>query len=375
MGLYDREYIRERRPTPGAYGRGGLSALRMWSVNTWIIAICIAVFVIDGFKIQDVPTGLVTVEIAEIDPSVLAPGNDVEVQTLRFKRPDGRTEEKQTLCRSVIERSTGSVVGWMEVRPMGVLTRYLHFSTQLGFLRFEWWRFIGFQFLHANLSHLFFNMLGLFFFGPIVEQYLGSKRYLAFYLLCGICGAIMYLILNLAGYVAATLFGAVQIPGLLFNDPSMPLVGASAGIFGVLMAGAYLAPRTVVLVMYVIPMQLRTMAYLLVAIALVTVVFGGDNAGGQAGHLGGAIAGFYFIRRPHHLHNFFDILGRVDPTSHHYRHGGSREKGGGPSRWRSGDAGGREREIDRILDKIHEHGLGSLTDAEKRTLSESSGGR
>src|SRR5439155_10811223 len=156
----------------------------------------------------------------------------------------------------------------------------------------------------------------------------------------------------------------VHIPGLLFTGPATPLVGASAGIFGVLMAGAYLAPDALVLLFYFIPMRLKTMAYALVAVAFFTVLFGGNNAGGEAGHLGGAIAGFYFIRHPQHLHGFFDFLGRVDPTSHHYRRGRRMPRPAGVG---SGDA-----EIDRILDKIKVEGMHSLTTDEKRLLNEAS---
>jgi membrane associated rhomboid family serine protease len=220
------------------------------------------------------------------------------------------------------------------------------------------WRLIGFQFLHANSMHLLFNMVALFFFGPMVERYLGAKRYLAFYLLCGICGALLYLALNLLGYVVALFtHGPVAIPWLLFNSPYQPLVGASAGIFGVLMAGAYLAPNEMVALFFVLPMRLVTLAYGLVILAVVTVAFGGPNAGGEAGHLGGAAAGFYFIRHPHHLHGFFDFLGWVDPTSHHYRRG-------------RGARGGRGSEVDRVLAKVTATGLDSLSEREKRILRE-----
>ncbi|MBT4524096.1 MAG: rhomboid family intramembrane serine protease, partial [Phycisphaerae bacterium] len=97
------------------------------------------------------------------------------------------------------------------------LKDWLHLSTTHSILGVQYWRFIGFQFLHANFQHLLFNMIGLYFFGPLVEQYLGGKRFLAFYLLCGIFGAVLYLLLNLGGLI----FGD-SIPGFLFNDPSTP---------------------------------------------------------------------------------------------------------------------------------------------------------
>lgn len=364
MGIYDRDYIRRAPPTGRTYGRGGLAAMRMWSANTWLIVICVGVFVIDGllparwFPVRFEPL-IEPQQFEQIDPSQLTVGSQVTVT----QAPSGVPRRGY---RSVVFR--GVEVARQRVRRMQPLQSWLHFSTARaliylpptgGIKGFEFWRFFGFQFLHANLPHLLFNMVALFFFGPMVERYLGSKRYVAFYLLCGMFGALMYMLLNLGGVITSG-----TIPGLLFNDPTTPLVGASAGVFGVLMAGAYMAPNATVLLFFFLPVRLRTFAYVLVAIAFITVFRGGQNAGGEAGHLGGALAGFYFIRHPHHLHGFFDILGRLDPTSHHYR--GKKHRGG--VRRPSKDTA----QIDRILAKIGTQGLHSLTEKEKRLLREAS---
>jgi len=368
MGIYDRDYIREQ-PTSGGFLRGRGSPLGMFSVTTWLIILCAAVFFVDGFTpLSWVTTGgpYITHPDASENPS------DWVVEPPPQPGPRQAPLLKLAIYdRQAFEQGVAIAIGWYEVQQMHFLTQWLHFSTARGIITFqssgkivgfEFWRLIGFQFLHANMAHLVFNMIGLFFFGPIVEQHLGRKRYLAFYLLSGIFGALMYLLLNLGGMVAQMIAQEpVQIPGLLFNDPKTPLVGASAGVFGVLMAGAYLAPNIMVLLFFFIPMRLRTLAYGLVLLAVITVLTGGANAGGEAGHLGGAIAGWYFIRHPHHLHGFFDILGRVDPTSHHYR---GRGRGGGRAT--------QEAEIDRILLKIKEQGMNSLTARERRLLQEAS---
>jgi membrane associated rhomboid family serine protease len=375
MGLYDRDYY--RRTSTGAAGAAGIPGrasppigmrgLRALSMNTWLIVLCVLVFVIDGmFPLQAVPVSGIKFydeRYLQIDPGLLVIGQPQPV----IRQING--QNVRIAAALVYERNSGTPVGEVDVIGMHPIAKWLHFSTERFISRLEFWRLIGFQFLHGGLAHLVMNMLGLFFIGPLVEQYLGGKRYLAFYLLCGIFGAMMYLLLNLLGYIVKARWGIEGVPGLLFSDPATPLVGASAGIFGVLMAGAYLAPREIVLLFFFIPLQLRTVAYGLVAVALFTIITGGNNAGGEAGHLGGAIAGFYFIRHPHHLHNFFDILGRVDPTSHHYRKGAPRARGTEP-RWRSTAADPRE--VDRILEKINREGLHSLTDQEKRTLAQAS---
>jgi membrane associated rhomboid family serine protease len=281
MGIYDRDYA---RPQGGGF-RGGMQPRKKLSVTTWLIIICVAVYMIDPFT-------------------------------------------------------------------NGFFRNWLHLSTSHAVFKVQYWRFIGFQFLHADVTHLLFNMIGLYFFGPLVERYLGAKRYLAFYLLCGIFGALLYLILNVAGFVVGK-----EVPFLLVNDPASQLIGASAGVFGVLLAGAFLAPNAKVLVFLIVPMKLSTMAYLLVAFSIFTMFRNGSNAGGETAHLGGAIAGWYFIRNPRHLKGFFDFLGKADPTSEHFA-------------WR--DKGGSQEEVDRILEKIHNKGLQSLTPKEKKILHKAS---
>jgi len=361
--------------------------LPTWSVNTWLIVACISVFALDGFlprrevlmdttaQVTSPQEWMSTVTELARSPAAASVTRDAETnQPVAVDLVLQRYQRGNPLIiqRTSLQRSPDDFLEVTETQHvMPVLRSFLHFSTARGFLRLEFWRFIGFQFLHADLGHVLFNMIGLFFFGPMVERYLGSKRYLAFYLLCGIFGACAYLLLNLAGFVVHDVVGAsFRIPGLLLDSPTTPLIGASAGVFGVLMAGAFIAPNTTVLLFFIIPMRLRTLAYLFTALAAYKVLVGAMNAGGEAGHLGGAFAGFYFIRHPKHLHGFFDILGRVDPTSHHYR--GKPSAARAVKKMRGAPAGASMAEVDRILDKVHDRGLASLSEKEKRILREAS---
>ncbi len=296
MGLADRAYARaeDDRWSSGGGGRAGVGRVRRWSCNTWLIAVNAAVFVLGAFA-----------------PAI------------------------------------GSVM-----QGVG------HFSTYDAIFRLEIWRFITFQFLHAGVMHVFFNMFGLFLFGQMVENRLGGKRYLAFYLLCGICGAAMYLLLNLLGSAG------VQIPGVLSSDPRTPLVGASAGVFGVLMAAAYYHPNAPMqLLLLPFTFRLQTLVYFYVAMALFNLFTSGKNAGGDAAHIGGALAGYFFIRRPHLLHDFFDVFGRSPPDSPakstRWPHRGN-GRGASPAP----DDG----EVDRILAKVATQGLQSLSNREKDVL-------
>ncbi len=222
-----------------------------------------------------------------------------------------------------------------------------HFSATLAIQQFQIWRLITFQFLHANFNHILMNMLGLFFLGPMIEMYLGSKRFLAFYLLCGITGAVAYLLL--------------LSMGVLVDAPWTPLVGASAGIFGILVAAARIAPDTKVLVMFILPVPLKVVLWVALAIAAYTVINAGSNAGGQAAHLGGAALGFLLVRHPNLL-NFADRFGRGSTLA------------GRAQNWRQQreekTRTSLEAEVNRILDKVKISGIQSLTNSEKKTLGE-----
>ena len=198
------------------------------------------------------------------------------------------------------------------------------------------WRLITYQFLHdqENIFHIFFNMIVLYFFGPLLERLWGSKKFLTFYLICGAMGGVVYPILVLSDVL-----------------PLFQLVGASGGIYGMLAAAAILMPKLKVYVFGVIPLQLRTFAIILVAISILRFR-GGVNAGGEAAHLAGMAAGAaYILWHPQHR----KIRVKRKPVE-----------------WKKKIHQQRnfQAEIDRILDKVHTQGITSLTRQEKKTLQE-----
>lgn len=249
MGVQDRDYYRDDpRRHPYGVGVGGpgvgstVGSMKWWSVTTWLIVINIAVFVIDG---------------------LLGAANISYVRLVSYQ---------------------GQVIGV----PMGFIERWGYFSVDTAIYGLQIWRWISFQFLHAGLGHIFGNMLGLYFFGPLIEAELGRRRFLAFYLICGICGPLVYC--------------AFAFTGFLETTAATPLVGASAGVFGILIAAALTAPDIQVMLLFPpIPMKLRMLAWVLIGIAAFTVFSEGYNAGGEAAHLGGAAAGFLLIRNPRWL--------------------------------------------------------------------------
>jgi membrane associated rhomboid family serine protease len=232
------------------------------------------------------------------------------------------------------------------------------FDVERGVYGFQVWRFFTYQFLHAGFLHLLFNMIGLFFFGPLLEQWWGPKRFLAFYLLCGMCGSVLYTLMVIA--VPGLIFPVEALAARGFTPAMVPLVGASGALFGILAACAALFPhQRVQLIFPPIPMTMRTMALIFLGLAAVSVIAGSANAGGEAAHLGGALLGFIFAKQPSLL-NWAD---RVSPAA---IQGGVNE---GRYRRKVEKEQATEAEVDRILAKVQAKGLQSLTRGEKKTLN------
>ena len=160
------------------------------------------------------------------------------------------------------------------------------FSVQSALVELHLWQFVTFQFLHGSLGHVMFNCIGIYFFGPWMEHWWGSRKFLIFYLLCGCAGAAFFTLL--------------LFMGLLPDGMDTPLVGASAGLYGIFIGVAVIAPDLRVALLFPpIELSMRQLAIALMGIAAGAVLFKlGGNEGGQAGHLGGAILGYVLMRYP-----------------------------------------------------------------------------
>jgi membrane associated rhomboid family serine protease len=186
----------------------------------------------------------------------------------------------------LIDRILWKYVGVSYVIPgvemkLPPLTGLGHYSEYMVLVQLEVWRVITYQFIHGSMDHLIFNMIALYFFGPLVEAYFTPRIFLVFYLLCGVGGAGMYeLLLRMGWPIGETWF---------------PLMGASGAIFGILIASARIAPEAEAFVFGVFPLRLRTLAYIFIGYAIFSVLFRSPNAGGQAAHLGGAAVGYLLI--------------------------------------------------------------------------------
>lgn len=144
------------------------------------------------------------------------------------------------------------------------------------------WQLLTYGFLHGSFGHLFFNMLALFFFGPSLEYTWGQRRFLIYYLVC-VAGA---------GLIQLLVVSYAMGPGAFF-----PTVGASGGVYGLLLGYGMLFPNhRVMLLIPPIPMKARTLVIVFGALALFLGVTGSQAGVAHFAHLGGMLFGFGLIQ-------------------------------------------------------------------------------
>lgn len=218
------------------------------------------------------------------------------------------------------------------------------------------WAFVSYMFVHAGLLHLLANMLMLYVFGTAVESRIGSRNFILYYLYCGVGAAVFSLLL--AGIMPVGAF-----------------VGASGAVLGVAVAFAYFWPEAELIVFPIpFPIKARSLVIGLVIFDVVAWRLWPNDGIAHLAHVGGAMFGYLFFR--------VQTLSRKNPTQPARalervvmaQSGASepdrRTPATPPRPRRRIDADPVAAEVDRVLDKISEKGLSSLTDAERRFLAE-----
>lgn len=243
---------------------------------------------------------------------------------------------------------------------------------------FRLYQLFTYMFIHAGLEHLFFNMFAVWMFGRIMEQTFGQRRYIIYYLVCGIGAGLMqemvqyvsYLSQGLGDYTQISIGGMVMEMGDYLNR--WTTVGASGAVYGILLSFGLTYPDER---MFIFPLPVPIKAkYFVMGYAVIELLSAlSRSADGVAhfAHLGGMLFGFLLIA--------YWRGGNVPGSGWWRRHFAKRPKmhfhmGGKRADDMHFKRTERDRsaEIDRILDKVKRHGYGSLTDEEKRTLFDAS---
>ena len=223
------------------------------------------------------------------------------------------------------------------------------------------WTFVTYMFLHAGIPHILFNMLVLFVFGSSVEDRMGGRAFVLFYLLCGIGGAASSFILR-------------QLV------PVSQIIGASGAVLGVAVAFAWFWPDHPVFVFPLPdPVPAKWLVTFLVALDLVLALVGASDGIAHLAHLGGVGTALLFLKGQEWWATRGERQGEqmsessvlVSQPRRFSRSGGIPPSARTPkSRGESAPDARANAEIDRVLDKIIASGVESLTPAERKFLTE-----
>ncbi len=226
------------------------------------------------------------------------------------------------------------------------------------------WTIISYGFAHSlkDIFHILFNMLSLYWFGKLFIEYLGSDKLVAIYILGVLAGALIYLLM----------FNT--IPYFVDQSGFPGMVGASAGVYAVMVAAATLLPDYTFFLLFLGAVRIKYIALFFIVLSFIGTT--STNAGGNIAHLGGALIGFVYIKQLQvgvnwggwitltldWIRGLFTTRSKVKVT---YRSAEPKVKS---SKAGSGPTKASQDEIDAILDKISDRGYESLSKEEKEKL-------
>ena len=203
------------------------------------------------------------------------------------------------------------------------------------------WTIVTYMFLHAGMMHLAFNMLALFFFGPRVEERLGSRHFVNLYVISGVTGALLSLIMG----------------------PSAAVLGASAAVFGVMLAFAWFWPDAPIHIWGVLPIKARTLVIITTLLSLWSGLGGVRSNVAHFAHLGGYVGAFLYLKWLDRKRLQFRKRATAAPPVKELKFTRRPEVDLQKVHEVNRD------EVNRILDKINAHGMSSLTAQERLFLS------
>lgn len=215
---------------------------------------------------------------------------------------------------------------------------------------FQPWSLLTYFFLHMNFMHILWNMLFLYWFGKIIHENIGNNAVISLYIIGGIIGGLSYM----------ALFNIIPYYDNRVSESLM--LGASAGVFSVVVGSATLLPNYTFYLLFLGPVRIKYIALFYVLLSFFDVT--GSNAGGEIAHLGGALMGYLYIRQLQNGVNMgkgiIDILNIFNKNKKEVI--SKKEKTNEIKKDISQD------EIDKILDKISDSGYKSLSNNEKEKL-------
>jgi len=279
----------------------------------------------------------------------------------RARRPAGRGPGMHGLSVTTTIIIANAVIAFLTFNDTGIGEMLVGFGIMQAdaVLHGQVWRLFTATYLHANFSHILFNMLALYFLGPALEHAWGRRQFFIVYTLGGIAGYVLLTLAGLAGFLDRESLG----------------VGASGSVLTLLGAAAVLFPNAKVYVYFLFPVRIRTCVIVYGIWYTYNIFQQGANYGGDMCHIAGLVFGLAWTYKGGRLlsvrrgaaANPSSMLGKLGSKFNRSR---APRTGAGAWGHRMQQRRVDEETIDRILAKVHEQGVGGLTQAERDALTE-----
>ena len=252
--------------------------------------------------------------------------------------------------RLIIANALIWLLNWTGLLPFALTVEYLGFTASEALSKP--WTIVTYMFVHGGFFHVFINMLMLFFFGPPLEERWGGKEFLKYYAICGVAGALF----NVGAMVGGLGTGTI------------PIVGASGAVYGVMLAYALYWPNSLVWIYAIFPVKVKYLVMILLAMTFFSAFGGAADGIAHFAHLGGLVVGFVYLKKGWRLGAHLETWKKQLRRRKLRVVQGGRDK---PSRPPPPDEEARIKEVvDKLLEKIAASGIESLTPEERRFLDE-----
>lgn len=256
----------------------------------------------------------------------------------------------------------GVIFFLLNISPNFSIVNWFAVPADIHNLIYKPWTIFTYMFLHQEFLHILFNILWLYWFGQIFLRYFDDKKLLSVYLVGGLAGAALYIL----SFNLLPVFNQVL--------PVSYALGASASVIAIVIAVSVYAPNHTINLMFFGPVQLKYIAIITIVIDILSIA--SSNAGGHIAHLGGALFGYLYIsqlRKGKNITRGFDrfmdkIFSLFKPREKfkvtYKRPMTDIEKDIEYNKTQAA----KQKDIDKILDKIAKSGYDSLTKKEKEVL-------
>ena len=260
---------------------------------------------------------------------------------------------------------------------------------------FHLYQFVTYMFLHGGLTHIIFNMFALWMFGSVIERVWGPKKFIFYYIVCGIGAGVAQEIVQYANYAIEGLaaYQYVNVGGVQMTTNAYinlwTTIGASGAVYAILLAFGMIFPNErLFIIPFPFPIKEKWLVVGYIAIELFSAMSGPGDGVAHMAHLGGMLFGFLLIRywQKHpdssqrfgrsRGQEFFDNMKRRFDERQRDRQQTMHAEQTDPRRETDAEYNARQRknqeEVDAILDKIRKSGYDSLTKEEKQKLFDQS---